>query len=200
MLSFGQGSSSAARAGGTFVNAFSCPHCGSSDNQPGTLFCRACHKALPIPGATPRLVEGRAMPTTAAGYQVQAQELTAVTRKAGGALLTVAIIQLIVGGVVYLSARTLPGPQAAQAIVVSVIIAGVGVVFLALYAWSKVNPLAAAITGLTLYLLIHLADAMLDPTAIARGFIVKIFVISVLCRAISAGMKHRNLRAAAPMM
>jgi hypothetical protein len=182
------------------VNSFSCPHCGSSDNQPGTLFCRACQKALPIPGAAPRLVEGRVMPATAAGYQVQAQELTAVTRKAGGALLTVAIIQLIVGGVVYLSARTLPAAQTTQAIVISAIVAGVGIVFLALYGWSRVNPLAAAITGLSLYVLIQLGDAMLDPTAIARGFIVKLFVISVLCRAISAGMKHRNLRAVAPVM
>jgi hypothetical protein len=90
----------------------------------------------------------------------------------------------------------MPGPQAAQAIVVSVIIAGVGVVFLALSRLVEGEPARRRDHRLNVVPADppRRRDAR-TPTAIARGFIVKIFVISVLCRAISAGMKHRNLRA-----
>jgi hypothetical protein len=185
---------------GAFVTSFACPHCGSTDNHPGTLFCHACHKALPIPGAQPRLVEGNVRPATATAYQVQAEALTAQSGKGSGALLTVAIIQSVVGAILYLAASKAPGANATEITAASVFVIGIGVVFFVLYAWSRHHPLPANIVGLVLYVLVHLGDAMADPTALSRGLIFKIIIISVLCRAIAAGMKQRDLRQAEPVI
>jgi len=73
----------------------------------------------------------------------------------------------------------------------------VNFVLAAIYAslgfWARANPLPAAIVGLVLFISVMVLNAVLDPTTIAQGVIVKVIVIVVLSKAIQAGAKHRKM-------
>ena len=175
-----------------------CPHCGAV-NQPDAQFCESCGMALPDASAAgPRVVTGQDLPATETGQTLQAEEMKKQAKKAAGALLAVAIIQVIFGTVVLMAPRLME-----QAIDVEidptayVFVYGIGVVFFGLYLWARRAPFPAAIVGLVLFLSIHLLDAVADPRAIARGILVKVIIVVVLVKAIQAGGRHRQLLKAA---
>jgi len=105
-------------------------------------------------------------------------------KKAQSAMLLVAVVQMI--AIVFL---VLMNSADTITTVVMVVIAAL---FFGLWAWAKHNPLAAAIAGLVVFVSLHLADAIADPTALLRGVVLKIVVVVMLVRAISAGIKHRE--------
>lgn len=71
------------------------------------------------------------------------------------------------------------------------VIAGV---FAVLAVWSLRAPLVASAVGLSVFVLLHLAEAFIDPSTIYRGILMKVIVISVLIGAIKGGLKHREFR------
>src|SRR5579862_301697 len=99
--------------------AFVCPHCGVESVFAGA-FCHSCGKALPSAQRVgPRVVGINEFAATAGGQRLQIGELERQIKKASGALLTVAIIQTVVGLVVFgleqaLVTRARPGTEAAQ--------------------------------------------------------------------------------------
>ncbi len=167
-----------------------CPHCGHTVSSGD--FCEACGKALPtsMPGV-PRLVTGASLASTPVGQQIQSVELQKSCKKAAGALLAVAVIQAIVGTIT-LAAM---GDQVTEdeKPLVMAFIYGVAAVFFALFFWARRQPLPAAIVGLALFVTLHLVDAIVDPTSLARGWLMKIIIVVVLVRAIQAGLQHRKL-------
>ena len=177
-----------------------CPHCGAADHFPNAPFCQRCHKALPIPNDGPRLVEGAGRPMTMSGHAAQVEEASAQSGKGSGALLGAAIIQFLGGALTYFTAANTPGVSAAEAQTATILVVGLGVVFFVLYIWSHRQILPAAVIGLSIYLLVHAADAMIDPMQLFRGIIVKVIIVSVLCRSIAAAMKQRDLSRAEPVM
>ena len=61
-----------------------CPHCGAA-NPAGAAFCESCGKALPSGVAsTPRVVGGDAIASTAAGQQLQGEQLQKQAKRASG--------------------------------------------------------------------------------------------------------------------
>jgi hypothetical protein len=122
------------------------------------------------------------------------------SKKAYGALLTVGILQAIFAVVIIAllkaDAETPIDSQLDPNVSIgalAVAMFGIAAMFLGLAFWAKRNPLPAAIVGLVLYITVHLLDALADPTAIARGVLIKVIIVVVLVRAISAGAKHRAL-------
>ncbi|MBE7454275.1 MAG: hypothetical protein HS111_37110 [Kofleriaceae bacterium] len=71
---------------------------------------------------------------------------------------------------------------------------GLFVVHVGLYVWARVAPLAAAVVSLVLFLTLHLANAVLEPSSIYKGMIVKVLFIVVLVKAIQAGYEIHRLR------
>ena len=63
-----------------------------------------------------------------------------------------------------------------------------------LWHWGKSNLLPAAISALVLFISVHLLNAVLDPTTIAQGILIKGIFIVVLARAVSAGLEARRLQ------
>lgn len=61
---------------------------------------------------------------------------------------------------------------------------GVVAVFAGLYVWARSNPYPACITGLGLYIVIHLLAALADPTSLYKGIIIKVIVIGLLGKSI----------------
>jgi peptidoglycan/LPS O-acetylase OafA/YrhL len=134
------------------------------------------------------------------GRQLLGDELKKKMRKASGALLAVAILQTILGPVMLMMAKADAERKAGAGAVFEIqplayaIVFGVAAAFFALYVWSRVQPFAAAIVGLVLFISIWLMDVIADPTMIAKGILIKIIVIVVLVKAIQAGSEYRKLQ------
>lgn len=169
----------------------SCPHCGGA-NPEGSAYCGGCGKALPqATSGGPRIVTGAGVASTATGKTLQEADLIAKARKAAVALLVVTIMQFVFGTILIF---VLPAAAAEDRTVMLISVYGIGVIFLGLYLWARKNPLPAAISGLVFFITVHALDAVADPTALARGVILKVIVIVMLVQAIQAGIQHRKLR------
>jgi hypothetical protein len=176
-----------------------CPHCGEATAS-DSAFCEACGKAVPSARpAGPRVVDDRSLATTGAGRALVGEQLHQSMKRASTALLVVAVLQTIFGPIMLMIQKRQmeeaagPGAQVEIEPVAYVIVFGIAAVFWALYFWARRNPLPAAIVGLVLFLTLHLIDAIADPTTLARGWLMKILIVAMLCQAISAGVKYRRL-------
>jgi len=67
------------------------------------------------------------------------------------------------------------------------------VVMAALYVWSKRALLAAIITALAIYVAVHVASALIDPTTLAQGVIMKVIIVAALVRGIKSALDSRAL-------
>ena len=191
----------------TEMSTITCPHCGAG-NPAAAAFCEACGKALPSAVAGgPRVVGGDAIAATAAGQQLQADQLQKQAKRASGALLAVAIILTIVSAVVFFILRAASGmapPPGAQgagfaqgAAAVMMILAAV---FWGLFFWSRSQPLPAAIVGLVIYATLIVINVVTSLSQIGEGGrgglgvgCIDIIIMVVLAQAITAGVQHRKL-------
>lgn len=163
-----------------------CIHCGQG-NTAGAAFCHSCGKALPL-YTTPRIIEDGSFAESSVGQSMQLELLAKQASTAWKALLAVAIIQTL--GAIAFTALLMKelGP------IVPVITFGIALTFWALCIWARRNPLPASVCGMIVFVTLIALDAIADPTQLVRGWLLKIIVISVLAKAISAGIKHRELR------
>lgn len=176
-----------------------CPHC-QAVNAGDAGFCESCGMALPELDSTgPRIIDKGGVASTRAGRVLQSDELRKESRKAAGALLLVAILQVVFGTFLLFIMPNLlvSSEEAVLPPAVYVTVYGLGVVFFGLYLWARKQPLPAAIVGLVLFISMHLLDALVDPSALLRGVIVKVFIVLILVRAVSAGARYRQLLAQA---
>jgi len=174
--------------------ALTCPHC-SADNEMDSAFCASCGKALPSAQPTsPRIIGVVERPSTAPGLALRSDELQRQLKKAAGALLAVAILQCVFGTVLVLASSSLDDTADVPLAATYASVLVLGAVFFALYIWARRNPLPAAICGLVVFVTLHLIDALVDPTTIVRGIIIKVIIIVVLARAISAGVRYRRMQ------
>ncbi|HTJ40981.1 MAG TPA: zinc ribbon domain-containing protein [Kofleriaceae bacterium] len=63
-----------------------------------------------------------------------------------------------------------------------------------LFLWAKKQPLPAAIVAMVLFISLQLMNAVLDPTTIYKGILIKILFVVVLAKAIQAGYEVQRLR------
>ena len=169
-----------------------CPHCGAQYVE-GQRFCESCGKAVPTAaGGAPRLVGDT--PTSGAGFKLASDELHKQQKKASTALIIVAILQTLGAILIYFVVENTRGQAPEINHIVTGVVAAVAIGFWGLWWWSRSNPLPAAITGLVVFVTLHLVEAVMDPTSIIRGILIKIIVIVLLVSAIQAGIKYRRLQ------
>ncbi len=175
-----------------------CPHC-QAVCAPGATFCMSCGKAVSTGSAGgPRVITAADYASTGSGRTLQAEELLKQTKKACGALTTVAVLQTIFGALIVFTAsqgQSL-GPIKTEGVdikILSLFVFGLAAVFFGLAFWARKSPFPAAITGLVVFVTVHLLDAIADPTAIIRGILIKIVIVVILSRAISAGVKYKAM-------
>lgn len=193
------------------METVACPHCGAQ-NTAGAAFCAGCGKALPLLSQTgPRIVTGNAVATTSAGLKLQTDQLHQQAKRASGALLAVAIIQTVLGGIVVALLAGTAGARAGGPALMMLLVPvmGVAAIFWGLYIWSRRNPLPAAIVGLVVYVSLWALDVVAAIAAAANdpggtgpgaalnrptnGLFMRIIIVVILARAISAGVQHRKL-------
>jgi hypothetical protein len=172
-----------------------CPHC-QAENEDGAAFCSECGKALPgATPTTPTVVTGDQVASTEVGQSIQAEQLQKQARGASAALIVVGV--LMVAGAAFLYAR-FSGEAGVDAgalrtlLITNLVLAAI---YVGLGLWARRNPLPAAIVGLVLFVTMIAVGAILDPTSIAQGIIVKVVVVVALAKAIHAGVKYRQLKA-----
>jgi hypothetical protein len=190
----------------TVSTSVPCPHC-SADNAAGAQFCEACGMALPSAAPTgPRVLDGKAFASTAAGQRLQSEDLHAQQKKAAGALMAVAVIQtLVVGFLCFVANQNHRLDVLLRSPIVLAIMA-VAAIFWGLFAWARWQPLPAAVVGLVLYatlLAINVVNSVSQlshnngrtPTGLGGLGIgwIDIVILAVLSRAISAGIKYRKM-------
>ena len=197
----------------TMAPGVTCPHCGAT-NPAGMQFCASCGKALPAAFSTgPRVVGAAEYAGTAAGQELQLDELHKQAKRASGALLALAIILTIVAGLIFFLVRKLAGgggggmnPRNAQVAQMlndgtAIVLGIVAAVFWGLYFWSRVQPLPAAIAGLVIWGTVIVLNVVMFAAAASSGEEVRgspvgcldIVIIIVLAQAITAGAKHRKM-------
>ena len=75
---------------------------------------------------------------------------------------------------------------------------GLSVVYFGLFFWAKRNALGATVVALLLFITVIVVNGVFDPKTIAQGFLVKIFFIAALAKAISAAQEERKIQAQMP--
>ena len=83
--------------------------------------------------------------------------------------------------------------QNTMVLVVNLVLAGIQA---GLWLWAKQNLLPAAVTALVLFVTVHLASAVVDPSSLFQGIIVKVIFIVVLAQTIRTALEARALRGA----
>lgn len=185
------------------VATVTCPHCGAS-NPTDSAFCESCGKALPTTvSAGPRVVEGAALPASAAGQELVGDELRKQVKKASTTLLVVGILQLVCGmsviGILSQARGTAPGMIKVLA-GAQLVVAGI---FIGLYFWARRSPLPATIAGLVVYVTLVALNVFNTVTQIGEerrtgiggvgiGWL-DIVVIAFLAQGIQAAIKHKRL-------
>jgi hypothetical protein len=169
--------------------------------------CHVCGKALPRPDAygaapPPGPRGGFYDPYAPAGPDVTrpdgvSPEMKQARQHAAGALFAVAVLQLVCGGIALaLAPQVLGAPLTPEEMAVQIgLMVGVAVVFGCLGAWAMYSPLAPAVIGLVLYLLLLIADVVFmlnaDPSLVGRGLVIRIIIVAMLVRAVAAAAKAR---------
>lgn len=171
-----------------------CPHCGAP-NPPDSRFCGACGKALPSAVPTrPVIIGDKDFATSESGRALQLDELHRRARAARNILFCLAVLQFIFSGALTALALSDATGQGDRLLVIGIATGVVGLLFLILGFWAGRNPLPASIVGLVLFVTFVVADALASPATLIQGAIIKIFIIAVLAKAVSAGVRHRQLK------
>jgi hypothetical protein len=65
-----------------------------------------------------------------------------------------------------------------------------------LWYWAKTNLLAAAVTALAIFVTVHLASAIIEPSSIFQGIVIKVVFVMVLAQTIRTAMEARSVSGA----
>lgn len=117
----------------------------------------------------------------------ESDEEATIGRSGANALLAVTLLELVGTTVLFfVVARSDPEPfELAFAY-------GIVAAFAGLYVWARSNPYPACIAGLGLYITIHLLAALVDPTSLYKGILVKVIVIGLLIKSIRSIQTYRE--------
>jgi predicted nucleic acid-binding Zn ribbon protein len=113
----------------------------------------------------------------------------AKVKKASNALYYLSGIFVISGLIIYFSNQN--AENAVGVLITNLILA---MVFLALGGYSKKKPLACIISGLCLYAIIVILNAIVDPISIVRGIIFKIVVIGFLINGLKSALEIEKIK------
>ncbi|MBE9583810.1 hypothetical protein IM792_05070 [Mucilaginibacter sp. JRF] len=110
-------------------------------------------------------------------------------KKAGNSLYWIAGSFTIFGFIMYFMNQE--AEDAGFTLGLNIVLSGI---FVLLALWSRSKPLTAFIVALTLYGLIIILNAVVDPKSIASGLIIKIFIVTWLIRGMKAAMDAEKIR------
>ncbi len=105
-------------------------------------------------------------------------------------LLILAGINIIAGLVISMAGDNLF--EDASILGISSII--MGIIFIACASWVRRDPVAGIITAFSLYVLVQLASAIMDPTTLVSGIIFKIIIIAIFISGVRSAFDYREYK------
>ena len=120
--------------------------------------------------------------------ELNLEEANRMIKKASNALYYIALATVAGGLIAY--ARTTPELKNSL-LIVNLILA---FIYAALGFWCRNKPLAAIITGVALYALIFIINAISNPLTILAGIVFKIFAVAFFIRGIKAAIEADKLK------
>lgn len=161
----------------------SCPCC-NNKHESDDLFCNGC--GFPLKGTQQ---EQDFFYSERNAKEIDLSDLNNNVESARKSLYWIAGLSVISFFVGYFTAKN---EQDKFAILfTSVILIGA---FLAFGVWSKTKPTAAMISGLSLYVIIHVINAIVDPVTIFSGIILKMIIIVYLIKGIRSVLEVDKLK------
>ncbi|TNF38611.1 MAG: zinc ribbon domain-containing protein [Deltaproteobacteria bacterium] len=70
---------------------------------------------------------------------------------------------------------------------------GLSAIHVGLYFWARTSPFPAAIVALALFVTLHLTEAVIEPSSLVRGILIKILFLVALIKAVQAGLQVKRL-------
>lgn len=182
-------------------------HCASCKATARTFdkFCPACGKAMPSASSRQHGLEVGSATSTIKWlavlylvfgaimyYVVQAQVAGSLQQLSG---MAPEEVLAPIDGVTYNAGqlRSLLEQEPRNVLIVNWILAAVmgGLAF-----WSRRAPLAAVIIALATFIVVNVGNALVNPATLAQGWILKLIVVVMLSRGISAALALRTAQAA----
>jgi hypothetical protein len=159
-----------------------CAHCKNALDHTDS-FCEHC--GYPVKGTD----EAKsAFHYQANSKQLQLQDTSASIRKAANSLYVVAGV-FVVYAIVYYYVK----PDSADSLSLLLTNVILAIIFLLLGWWSTRKPVAALISGLSLFIAIQILNMIVDPVTIVQGIILKVFVIFYLIRGLQAAFEASRI-------
>jgi hypothetical protein len=155
-----------------------CAHCKNVVDHTDS-FCEHC--GYPVKGTD----EAKsAFQFQANSKQMQLQDTSSSIRKATNSLYVVAGVFVVYAIVLYYVS-----PDTNSSLDLLLTNFALGIIFLLLGWWSTRKPVAALISGLSLFVALQVLNMIIDPTTIIKGIILKVFVIIYLIRGLQAALE-----------
>lgn len=160
-----------------------CAHC-NTQAKPEDTFCTQC--GYPLKGTE---AEQNIFISERQDEEIDMFTYNKTLKQAGTTLYYLAGV-FILSGLVYFFMHK--DEEDVVAVVITDLI--MAAMFLVLGAYSKKKPLACLISGLSLYVIVQLLNAIVDPISIARGIIIKIVIIGYMIKGIKSAMEIEKIR------
>jgi len=160
-----------------------CKAC-SSKAEPNDAFCTHC--GYPLQGSDQ---EQRNFISIREAKLIDLSEATKKIRRASIALYVIGGITAVAGVALYAVSTN---PEVKNSLLITNLI--VGAIFVGLGFWCNQKPLAAIISGASLYALIFILNAVVNPLSIVSGIIFKIIIIGLFVRGIKSAIEAEKLK------
>jgi hypothetical protein len=152
--------------------------------SPADLFCQAC--GFPLKGTA----DEQSQFFYTRNYQhMEMDSLKGKIKSAGTTLYILAGVFLLYGLILFFFQGS--NDNASALLITNAVVA---IIFLLLGYWSEKKPLAAIISGMTLYILVQLLAAIDDPLSILKGIIFKVIVISYLIKGLLSALEAEKIK------
>ncbi|SEM58403.1 hypothetical protein SAMN05192574_10170 [Mucilaginibacter gossypiicola] len=160
-----------------------CAHC-NTQAKPEDTFCTQC--GYPLKGTE---AEQNIFISERQVEEIDIFTYNKTLRQASNTLYYLAGI-FILSGLVYFFIHK-DDEDVVTVVITDLIMAAI---FLVLGAYSKKKPLACIISGLSLYVIVQVLNAIVEPISIAKGIIIKIVIIGYMIKGIKSAMEIEKIR------
>lgn len=161
----------------TMAQMPTCPNC-SAEIDGNPMYCVSC--GFPLNGTEK---EKSKFYAEQAMTKSKVKDAPKKIRQARNTLFIVGGLQLLFGIVVYFMA------DATEELIAGAVLF---LIYLGLGFWSQKKPLIALILGLLLYLSLIILSAVVDPTTITSGVLVKVIIIVFLGKGINSARELKK--------
>ncbi len=147
-------------------------------------FCNSC--GYPLKGTE---MEQQTFITTRTNKAIDLEEFNKKIKQASFALYYIAGSTVIMG---FIFSSTTHDPSEKKALLIINFI--LAIIYVCLGVWSKKKPLAAIISGFSLYIIILLIKAFTHPMSIFSGIFIKILFIGYFIKGIKSALEIEKLK------